>query len=271
MPHDPRSTDDYDSHEAPSFTLSDEDIRDTAKAVHAQDADTIHAVLNDLGAADTAELLSKLTDEDRTELLAMYGETLPAAVFTELDPQLNRTCLSTMPAEQIAEIITSLESDDALGLIETLDKDAQKDIIHQLSAKTRVAMEEGLSFPEDSAGRLMQREVIAVPNFWTVGKTIDYLRAATEDLPEDFFDIFVIDPSYHILGQIPLSRLVRSPRANKLEELITETSPPIPATMDQEEVAHLFRRDNILSAPVIDEEGRLIGVITIDDIVDVID
>jgi magnesium transporter len=260
-----------DDNEEINFSLTDTEIRNIADAVHAQDSYTVHEVLNDLSPVDTAELIAKVTEEDRNELLAMYGDVLEPTVFTEMDQELSRSCLSTMPAHNVAEIISSLESDDALGLIENLDDDAQKEIIHKLSAKTRVALEEGLSFPEDSAGRLMQREVVAVPNFWNVGKTLDYLRAASNDLPDDFFDIFVIDPSYHIVGQIPLNRLTRNGRMEKLEDLIIETTHPIPAETDQEEVAHLFRRDNILSAPVIDIEGRLIGVITIDDIVDVID
>src|SRR5690606_13332951 len=128
-----------------------------------------------------------------------------------------------------------------------------------------------LSFPEDSAGRLMQREVVAVPEFWTVGKAIDYLREAADDLPEDFFDLFVISPTYQVVGEVPLNRLIRSKRSTKLSSLTLEDTHPIPADMDQEEVAQIFRRDNITSAPVVDENTRLIGVITIDDVIDVID
>ncbi|MBX2834920.1 MAG: magnesium transporter [Micavibrio sp.] len=253
------------------FTLSDEEIREISDAVHAQDSDTVHAVLDELNPADTAELISKVTPNDRDELIAMYGDALSAEVFTELDPELAKSCLSTMPAKQVADIISNLESDDALDLIIALDDDQQKDIIRKLSAKTRIALEEGLSFPEESAGRLMQREIVAVPFFWTAGKTIDYIRSATGDLPEDFFDIFVIDPAYHVKGHVPLNKLVRASRGEKLESILAEYTQSIPAIMDQEEVAHLFRRDNILSAPVVDENGRLLGVITIDDIVDVID
>lgn len=253
------------------FLLSDEQIREITEAVRAQDSDTVHGFLHDLSVADTGDLIAKISDEDRQELLSMYGNLLDPHVFTELDPELCRTSLSSMPPEQVAGIISALESDDALELIMNLEEELQKDILHKLSAKLRVAVEEGLSFPEDSAGRIMQREVVAVPEFWTVGKTIDYLRAAAEDLPEDFFDIFIINPAYHVIGQIPLNKLVRSKRSVKMEELTLEETHPIPADMDQEEVAHIFRRDNTGSAPVVDENGRLIGVITIDDIVDVID
>lgn len=254
-----------------SFTLTDEEIRQISDAVHAEDSDTVHAILNDLGPADMAEVLSKVSDDVRAELMGMFADAITPEVFTEMNPELARTTLSEMPAAQVASIIAALESDDALMLIESLDDDFQQDIIRNLSAKTRMTVEEGLSFPEDSAGRLMQREVVAVPQFWTVGKTIDYLRAATDDLPDDFSDIFVIDPAYHLKGQIPLNRLVRGKRSEKIEALKLDEIEPIPADMDQEEVAHLFRRENLLSSPVVDENGRLLGVITIDDIIDVID
>ncbi len=254
-----------------SFSLSDEEIREITNAVHAQDADTVHEALRELSAPDTADLIAKVNDEDREELLSMFGGEIDPVVYTEMDTELIRTTLSAMPAAQVAGILKELETDDALGLIETLDESFQKEIIRKLSAKTRAVIEEGLSFPEDSAGRLMQREVVAVPEFWTVGKTIDYLRKAADDLPENFFDVFVIDPAYHIKGHIPLNRIIRSPRSQKMDGLTLDETITISAEMDQEDVARLFRREDIVSAPVIDDAGRLIGVITIDDVVDVID
>ena len=271
MLEEDKKTAEAHQHDDVSFTLSDDEIRSTLSALRAEDADTVHALIQPLSPADTADLLAKVADDDRQEIVKMYAETVQPEVFTEMDPELCRTTLEQMPAGDIAHIIAELESDDALELIENLEEDFRQDIIRKLSAKTRVAVEEGLSFPEDSAGRLMQREVVAIPQFWTVGKTIDYLRAASDDLPEDFFDIFVIDPSYHVTGHIPLNRLVRGNRSEKIENLALDSNHPVPADMDQEEVAHLFRRDNIVSAPVVDDDGRLLGVITIDDIVDVID
>lgn len=253
------------------FFLSDDLIREIVDAAHAQDSDTVLSLLNDLSNADTAELIAKVNEEDRTELLNMFVDDLNPVVFAEMDSELRRITLSAMPPTQIAGIISALESDDALELIIDLDEELQLAVMKKLSAKIRRAVEEGLSFPEDSAGRLMQREVVAVPQFWSVGKAIDYLRSAAEDLPEEFFDIFVIDPAYHLTGQIPLNRLVRADRATKLNEVTLDETHPVPANMDQEEVAHIFRRDDTASTPVVDENGRLIGVITIDDIVDVID
>ncbi len=265
------TTDTSDPGEEFSVHLADEQIREIIDAVRAQDSDTVHAFLHDLGPADTADLLSKVSEDDRRELVGMYGNMINPETFTEIDTELCRSCLGSLPATHVASIISSLESDDALGLIENLEEDFQKEIIHNLSAKTRVALEQGLSFPEDSAGRLMQRELVAIPQFWTVGKTIDYLRAASADLPEDFFDIFVISPTYNIIGEVPLNRLLRAKRSERIENITQEEIHSIPATMDQEEVAHMFRREDLLSAPVVDEAGRLIGVITIDDVIDVID
>ena len=253
------------------FLLRDEDITAVVQAAQAQDSDTVHAVLSDLSPADIAELLAKISDDDRRELLGMYGDSINPWAFAEMEYELRKICLSSMPATQVASLISRMESDDALDMIINLDDDFRRDIIRKLSAKMRLALEEGLSFPEESAGRLMQREFVAVPQFWTVGKTIDYLREAAGDLPEDFLDIFVITPTYNIVGHIPLNRLVRAKRSVKIESLTLDQKHPIPATMDQEEVAHIFRRDDITSAPVVDDNNRLIGVITIDDVVDVID
>ncbi len=251
--------------------LPDKDIRAIVDAVKSQDSDTVYAVLNELSTSDAAELLSKISDDDRRELLFMYGEALNPEIFTEMDQELSRSFLSAMPAHDVAHIISELESDDALLLVEALSADFQSDVINKLPATTRMALEEGLNFPEDSAGRLMRREMVAVPDFWTVGKTIDYLRLNANNLPDDFFDIFTVDPSHQLIGEVPLSRLIRTNRSVKIQDLSLEEIHSVPATMDQETVAHMFRRDDIVSAPVIDESGRLIGTITIDDIIDVID
>ena len=148
----------------------------------------------------------------------------------------------------------------------------QKEVIKKLSAKNRATVEEGLTFPEDSAGRLMQREFVAVPQFWTVGKTIDYLRAAGDELPNEFFDVFIIDPMYHVVGIIRLNHLIRTSRTTKIETLLMDQDMHvIPADMDQEDVARIFTDNGIVTAPIVDETNRLIGVITIDDVVDVIE
>ncbi|MCB1556080.1 MAG: magnesium transporter [Alphaproteobacteria bacterium] len=251
--------------------LSDTDIRHIEDALRSGHEEGVIDALGRLGPPDTAELLEKLPEEHRTSLFENFAPALVPEALAELNPELRRQAMALMPPDQVADILAALESDDALHVIEDFDPPFQKEIIHHLSAKTRLTLEEGLTFPEESAGRLMSREFVAIPEFWVVGKTIDYLREAADELPTDFFDLFVITPAYRIAGEIRLGRLIRARRHEKLSDLTLDNIHQIPATMDQEEVAEIFRRENLTSAPVTDEESRLIGVITIDDVVDVID
>ena len=253
------------------FVLSDQHIEDILEALHSGYDDIVIQKIADLSPAEAADLLEKASEEDRELLLTRHAVAFSAETYSELDPHLQNQMLSKMPPRYVAAIISELDSDDALSLVESLDEDLRKSVIHNLSASTRLALVEGLSYPEYSAGRLMQREFVAIPQFWTVGKTIDYLRAASEDLPDYFYDIFVITPTYRVVGEIPLSRVIRARRSEKIDHLKLEDIHPVPATMNQEEVAQMFRREDITSAPVVDEEDRLIGMITIDDVVDVID
>ncbi len=251
--------------------LSDDTIREITDALRDEANDGHIALVNDLGIADTADLIQKIPQDDRNSLLEDGGTDIDPQVFSYLDENVQRSTLSAMEPAKVADILSALDSDDALDLIENLDEDFQQQIIKKLSAKIRIAIEEGLTFPEESAGRLMQREYVAVPQFWTVGKVIDYLRAAGDDLPSEFYDIIVIDPLYHVRGEIPLNRILRSKRSQKIEELTLDELHTIPADMDQEEAAYIFRREGLNSAPVVDSDNRLIGVITFDDIIDVID
>lgn len=257
--------------DAQSVGLSDDSIKEIVDALRDDDQDTPVDVVNDLGVADTADLLQKIPEDERKELIENKDVDIDPLVFSYMDPDLRKQTLSEMSAAQVAEIISALESDDALDLIENLDVEFQQEIIRKLSAKTRVVIEEGLTFPEESAGRLMQREYVAIPQFWTVGKVIDYLRAAAEELPSDFYDLIVIDPAYHVVGEIPLNRILRSKRVERIENLTLDELHCIPADMDQEEASYIFRREGLNSAPVVDADNRLIGVITIDDIISVID
>lgn len=251
--------------------LSDTDIGEIEDALHNDYEEALVGHLSELGPADAAELLSKIADEDREKLIAEHSAAFDPLTFSELDPGLRREILESMSDTQVASLLSELDSDDALELIVNLDPEFQQRIIKKLSAKTRITLQEGLNFPEESAGRLMQREFVAIPQFWTVGKAIDYLRAAASELPESFYDLFVITTTYKVAGIIPLNRLVRSQRPEKLENLTLDSTHPIPATMDQEEVAQIFKREDITSAPVVDESERLIGVITVDDVLDVVD
>lgn len=261
-----------DSEELESpYVLSDDEIVEIVEALHSGYDDEVVTRISDLSERDAADLLEKVSEEERTLLLSQYAHAFKPETYSELDPDLQNQMLSRMPPKYVAAIIMELDSDDALNLIDNLDEDVQKAVIHNLSASTRIALVEGLNYPEYSAGRLMQREYVAIPQFWTVGKTIDYLRAAGDELPDYFYDLFVVTPTYKVVGEIPLSRIIRARRSEKIDNLKLEDSHPVPAAMNQEEVAQMFMREDITSAPVVDEEDRLIGMITIDDVVDVID
>jgi magnesium transporter len=186
-----------------------------------------------------------------------------------LDDAVAEQVIGQLGPVHVAEAVASMETDDAVDVVEALDAEVRQAVLEPLPRVHRTLIEEGLSYPEDSAGRLMQRQVVAVPENWSVGETIDYLRDA-DDLPADFFDLFLIDQAHRPIGTIPLSRVLRTPRDVALTEIMRSDLRIIPADTDQEEVAFLFRQRDLISAPVIDADGRLLGVITVDDVVDVI-
>jgi len=190
-------------------------------------------------------------------------------VFAELDDTVRERVIDQLGISHIAEAVAGLDTDDALDVVEELNADEQQEVLEALPAGERSLIEQGLSYPEDSAGRLMQREVVAVPMHWTVGQAIDYMRD-TENLPTDFFDLFLVDPLHNPVGTVPLSRVMRTGRDVELTDVMRKHIKIVPVEMDQEEVAFLFRQRDLISAPVVDGAGRLVGVITVDDIVDVI-
>ena len=219
--------------------------------------------------ADLADLIQLLKPDQRAELIATLGSEFNAAALPELDEAVRDQVLEAMPNERVAEALQQLDSDEAVYLIEDLDKQDRSDILAKLPLFERAALERSLEYKEDSAGRIMQTDLIAVPPFWSVGQTIDYMRDA-DDLPERFYEIFVVDPSYHLLGSVALDRLLRSKRPVSIETLMMSDIHPIPVESDQEEVARQFERYNLTSAPVVDADQRLVGVITADDVVEVI-
>ena len=240
-------------------------------ALQSENEESVLAAIESLHSADIADLLEQLSEEDRQSLIAILRPqlSLEPEFLSYLADDVREDVLEGLHPYEVAGAIAELESDDALELIEDLDPDERHKVLESLPASERRILEEGLTFPEDSAGRLMQREVVAVPMFWTVGKTIDYLRTA-EDLPPDFFLIFATDPSHHPVGAAPLSRILRSKRSVKIGELLDEEIRHVPVDMDQEEVAYLFHQYGLVSAPVVDGDDRLVGVITVDDVVNVI-
>jgi magnesium transporter len=240
-----------------------------AAALDEGDADKVRELTLSLHEADLADLIQMLRPEQRTLLIETLGDDFKAAALPELDEAVRDQVLETMPSAQVAEALQQLDSDDAVYVIEDLDKDEQSDILAKLPSFERAALERSLEYPEDSAGRIMQTDLIAVPPFWSVGQTIDYMREA-EDLPDRFYEVFVVDPGYHLIGSVGLNRLLRSKRPSTIESITDSEIHPIEVEADQEAVAREFERYNLTSAPVVDTDNRLVGVITADDVVEVV-
>jgi magnesium transporter len=251
-------------------TLREDYVERVAQAVTQGDTALLRHLVGDLHEADVGDLIEALDSELRPRLVELMGSDFDFTALTEVDDTIREEILEELAAETVAEGVRELDSDDAVAILEDLPKDEQDEILEQLPAPERVALARSLDYPENSAGRRMQDEFIAVAPYWTVGQTIDYLREKP-DLPDRFWELYVIDAAGHLKGAVALDRLLRSKRPVPVEELVDEELRPVRATDDQEEVARLFERYDLVSAPVIDANDRLVGVITFDDIVDVIE
>ena len=239
-------------------------------AVQAGNARRIRTLVAPLHPADQADLLERMPVRTAGALVRFLGDHLDAETLTYLDENTRESLVEIMGAKALARQLHDLSTDDAVEIIEELEDDALADVLAALSAEDRVLVEEALSFPEDSAGRLMQREIVTVPSFWTVGQTIDFLRSGKIQTDE-FYLIFVVDPARKPLGEVALSKLLCAQRPRRVVEIMDSDFRSVPVDMDQEEVALLFRRYGMVSAGVIDADNRLVGMITIDDVIDVID
>lgn len=239
-------------------------------AIRTEDRDALAALAGDLYEADLGDIIEALDADERPRLVAIMGADFDYAALTEVEDAVREEILEEIPNEQIAEGVRDLDSDDAVYILEDLEPEDKEEVLAKLPAPERVALERSLDYPEDSAGRLMQTDFIAAPPFWTVGQTIDHLRD-TSDLPDEFYELYVIDPAGRIVGHVPLNRLLRTKRPVKLEKIMLEADHFAQATDDQADIAELFKRYNLVSIPVVDDAQRLVGVLTFDDIVDIID
>lgn len=219
--------------------------------------------------SELGDLLESISAPQRHALVSLLGDDFDFASLTEVDEAIRLDIIEALPNAKIAEALGDLDSDDAVYILEDLDEEDQKEILAALPFTERVRLRRSLDYPEDTAGRRMQTEFVAVPPFWTVGQTIDYMRDE-EDLPDSFSQIFVIDPTFKLVGAVALDKILRTKRLVRIEEVMDETRYRIDAEMDQEEAAQLFEQYDLLSAAVVDENERLVGVLTIDDVVDVI-
>ncbi len=238
-------------------------------AIADRDTLTLKKDVGGLHQSELGDLLEALLPEQRLALVGLLGKDFDFSSLTEVDEAIRLDIVDNLPNEQIAQAVQELDSDDAVYILEDLDQEDQDEILAQLPFTERIRLRRSLDYPEESAGRRMQTEFVAVPPFWTVGQTIDYMRE-DNNLPNRFSQIFVIDPTFKLLGAIDLDQVLRTKRSVKIEEIMHETRHAIPATMDQEEAAREFEQYDLLSAAVVDENERLVGVLTIDDVVDVI-
>ena len=238
-------------------------------AVHAGDSARAHELAQPLHPADIADLVELTPGEDRAALVAAIADLIDGDVLAEMNDWVREALVDALEPHQVADIAAELDTDDAVAIIEDMDVEDQREVLRALDPDDRAAIEEALSYPEESAGRLMQRELIAVPEHWTVGDVLDYLRAG-EELATDFWEIFVVDPAHRPVGTCALSWILRTPRVVAMRDVMKREQTLIPVDMDQEEVALRFQKYALISAAVIDPSGRLVGVITVDDVVHII-
>ena len=238
-------------------------------AVEAGDHETAKKLVEPLHPADVADLIELAAYDEREGLVAALADIVDADVYAELNEHVRETLIEEMEPEQVADLAGQLDTDDAVAIIEDLEEDEQRAVLERMEPDDRAAVEDALTYPEETAGRLMQRDLIAVPEHWKVGQVIDYLRQ-TDELATDFWEVFVVSPDHHPVGTCKLSTILRSPRSTPVGDIMVEDQTLIPVDMDQEEVALRFQKYALISAAVVDPNGRLVGMITVDDIVHII-
>lgn len=251
------------------FQLTPEFMGSLHDALIRGDQEQVQFLITPLHAADLADLLNKSKELDRVALITALSSALDPEVLPYLEEHVQEEVLELLGRDRFASLLPNLESDDVVEVLNDLEEDERQEVLQAMPARDRAILEQSLHYPEDSAGRLMQREVVVTPEHWTVGQAIDLIRLNV-DLPKDFYAVFVVDPKYRPVGVLTVSRLLRSQREVFVNELMDKQYWPINALMDQEEVASLFRKYGLVAAPVINEDERLVGVITVDDVVDVI-
>ena len=237
--------------------------------IKSRDISFINQTLKDLHPSDTANLIENLAKDTREKLIEIEGFNIGPEIFIEINESIQSEVLQLLSDDSIANIIKRLESDNSIKILENLEPSKKNSILDKLPPKDRFLLEEGLSFPEDSAARIMQREFTAVPSNWTVGQTIDYLRE-NKDLPKEFLEIFIVDNDFQPIGTVPSSRVLRTPREHKMNSIMRKVPVLVPVNMDKEEVGHTFENYNLVSAGVVNKNNKLVGMITADDIVTVV-
>ncbi len=252
-----------------NFEFNNEFINVLSKKIKDNDTAFLNRTLKELHPSDSADLIENLIPENRTKLIEIEGFNLDPEIFIELNESIQTEIFILLSTESIVNILRRLESDNALKILENLDEKKKNTVLNKLPPKDRFILQEGLSYPEDSAARIMQREFTAIPSNWSVGQTIDYLRE-NKDLPEEFLEIFIVDSDFKPIGTVPSSKVLRAPRDSKMNLIMSEMQVLIPVNMDKEEVGRIFENYNLISAGVVDKTNKLVGMITGDDVVTVV-
>jgi len=252
-----------------NFEFNKEYINVVISKIANNDALFITNSFKEIHPADAADIIEHLSQSDRENLIKLNNFKIDPEVFIELNESIQSEIIKYLSSETIVTILKNLESDDAIQILENIDEKNKNTILSSLPPKDRFALLESLSYPEDSAARIMQREFTAIPSNWSVGQTIDYLRE-NKDLPEEFLEIFIVDNEFKPIGTVPSSKVLRAPRDSKMISIMSETQLSIPVDMDKEEVGHLFENYNLNSACVVDKNNKLVGMITSDDILTVL-
>jgi len=263
-------TDHIEADRADAYVLSPREVTAILYAVDIGDADKLRDLMEPLHAADIADLLEQVNAFDRARLIRLYGREFDGEILSELEESIRQDVISILNPQVLAEAVRELDSDDLVDLVEDLDEPRQGAILDALEDADRIVVEQSLAYPEETAGRLMQREVVMAPEHWNVGQAIDHLRSA-EHLPEQFYHVVLVDPRLHPIGNVTLGKLMGSRRDVPLQDITEDVFRVIPATQDEGDVAYAFNQYHLISAPVVDNEGRLVGVITIDDAMVVLD
>lgn len=265
-----QTTDRPEAREEEDYALDPRTVEAILTAVEVGDMPAIDALMEPLHAADIADLLEQIGAGDRAQLLSLWSRGIDGEILSELDESIREEVIGALPHEVLTEAVRELDSDDVVDLLEDLEEPQQEMILGALEDSDRAAVQQSLTYPEQSAGRLMQREVVTAPEDWTVGAAIDFLRGEAE-LPDQFYHVILIDPRWHPVGYVTLGKILSSRRDVRLKDITEDSFRTISVMEDEGDVAYAFNQYHLISAPVVDENDRLAGVITIDDAMAVLD
>ncbi|MDA7785895.1 magnesium transporter [Candidatus Pelagibacter sp.] len=252
-----------------NFEFNKEYLKVVTSKIANNDAQFITNSFNEMHPADAADIIEHLGQNDRESLIKLNNFNIDPEVFIELNESVQSEIIAYLSPDTIVRLLKNLESDDAITILENVDEKDKNTILSSLPPKDRFALLESLSYPEDTAARIMQREFTAIPSNWSVGQTIDYLRE-NKDLPEEFLEIFIIDEGFKPIGTVPSSKVLTTSRETKMLSIMSESQLLIPVDMDKEEVGNVFENYNLNSAAVVDKSNKLVGMIMYDDVLTVL-